>query len=392
MPDFPLVVGRKPNHATVFLTGGGKFLVKWKQAGKWRSTTLKTLDEAKKRAESIVAQKKDNQLPDVFLTQSEAQVFDDIRIACAELGISVATAFQEFCCARSRLPSGYTLTDAVQALEEKQSFHSVTLEAVCGEFIDWKEKTGNLNAKYLRSVKACLKKLAMSVSGSLSDLTPKHLNEFVNGLDLSPVTINHYIGTIRALLTYAVDHQYLSPETRLLNSLKKVKSGESADNLMSPDEFEALFSRADYIIKGRYFLTAFCGLRVEESQKWTIDDLTDNYVIVSAKIAKKSQRRAIEVPPAVCNWLRDNAAALGLDKPISEKRYGYYNKKAMECAVKNILRHSHISYAYAATKNINAVAANAGTSPEKIKSNYLELTDKATGHRWFALRDRIISM
>jgi hypothetical protein len=64
-------------------------------------------------------------------------------------------------------------------------------------------------------------------------------------------------------------------------------------------------------------------LRVSEAQQWTIKDLKDNYIIVSAYIAKKSQYRATQTAAAVSDYLRSHSQIFELDKPISETSYSY---------------------------------------------------------------------
>lgn len=160
---------------------------------------------------------------------------------------------------------------------------------------------------------------------------------------------------------------------------------------MSTEQFKEVFERAHDIIKARYYLVAFVGLRVGEACQWSISNgLTDNYVVVGVDIAKKSARRTIGVTSDVVNWLRTNADKFKIQEPLSEKKFTYYNKKAMKENSRNVLRHSGISYKIAHTSDINQTALDFGTSVAKINSNYKELTTKQEAQKWFKFATDIL--
>ena len=52
----------------------------------------------------------------------------------------------------------------------------------------------------------------------------------------------------------------------------------------------------------------------------------------------------------------------------------------------NALRHSFISYRVALTKDIAAVALEAGNSPKMIFAHYRELCTEAEAAEWFSIR------
>jgi hypothetical protein len=148
MPEFPFTIGKKPYHATIYATGSSKFLVKWKQAGKWQSTTFSNLSKAQGHAKAIADKKKANQLPDIILKQHEVHNYADIKRTCERLGVSVAAAFDEYQSAKAGLPMEYTLSDAVQAMKKNVFKKDISISELCDEFIKYKESI-NLNNKYL---------------------------------------------------------------------------------------------------------------------------------------------------------------------------------------------------------------------------------------------------
>ena len=119
MPKFLLTIGRKPNHAMVYQTGSGRFLVKWKQVGKWKTTTKATLKDAQNFAQPISDKKKVDALPATIPKQSEVQILNEIKTQTKRLGVTVIAAFEEYKNAKEILPEGYSLVDAAKALKEK---------------------------------------------------------------------------------------------------------------------------------------------------------------------------------------------------------------------------------------------------------------------------------
>lgn len=143
----------------------------------------------------------------------------DIKAQANRMGVSVSGAFDEYKNAKEILPEGYSLVDAAKLLKEKINQPDIRISDLAQQFYDWKEKSGNIDAKYLRHIHAFKKKIKNKLSINVSALSPKLTQDFIDDLKFSVSTKNHYVATFRAFINYAIDHGYLPSDTRLLNAL-----------------------------------------------------------------------------------------------------------------------------------------------------------------------------
>ena len=110
------------------------------------------------------------------------------------------------------------------------------------------------------------------------------------------------------------------------------------------------------------------------------------YVEITAKQAKTAARRLIPISENLADWLRV-APRNGTEQlwTRSSNRYFEGQKLAASRAgmawKANALRHSFISYRVALTKDIAAVALEAGNSPKMIFAHYRELCTEAEAAR-----------
>jgi integrase len=336
-----------------------------------------------KKAKQISQLLKSNAAPEQFLSESDARMFSEMKQWCEASDSKFKSAFDEYKSAKKLLPPEYSLVDAAKAFPSKR----IRVESLCEKFLTQKENT--LDPKYIRNMRACLKKFSNSFQKEINIINPDELVLFFNSLKLHPTTINHYKTTIKSLISYAIDFGYLPVDNLLQRNIKKKRVILDPISIISPEEFEEVFRRADDSVKGRIFLEAFCGLRASEARKWTVSRIGEKSLILDATVTKESQRRVIEVPHAALEWLKSNADPLGLNEQIGEGIYYKLKRRAFLRPAKNCLRHSCISYKWALYPDVNQITADCGTSLNMINRYYKELTDRATARRWLDLRDRI---
>lgn len=136
-------------------------------------------------------------------------------------------------------------------------------------------------------------------------------------------------------------------------------------------------------------LGAFAGLRTAELLRleWAKHVQIERSLIqVSGDIAKTNGRRIIAMQPNLMAWLAPCAERTGkVFAPRADERCHEYAKRMGVEWKANGLRHSFISYQCATTKNLPAVAMEAGNSVTVINKHYRELTTEAEGKAWFAI-------
>ena len=157
------------------------------------------------------------------------------------------------------------------------------------------------------------------------------------------------------------------------------------------EELRRLLAAASFRIASCLAIQAFAGVRTAELLRLTWHNLErrPGYIEITAKQAKTAARRLIPISQNLANWLRE-APRNGTERfwTRSSNRYFEGQKLAALRAgmawKANALRHAFISYRVALTKDIAAVALEAGNSPKmfsRIIGSYAPRPKPPTGSR-----------
>jgi len=157
---------------------------------------------------------------------------------------------------------------------------------------------------------------------------------------------------------------------------------------------------ADEELRPLYALAAFSGIRWAEIEKLEWSDIRENEIIVKASKAKTRSRRVIEILPNLAEFLAPHRGRTGSVLPLATQQStkGKPSRKRLERArhrieaeaglvpwKNNALRHSFISYFFAATSDENKTAALAGNSPEMVHRHYLALVSREEAERYWKI-------
>lgn len=223
----------------------------------------------------------------------------------------------------------------------------------------------------------------------VSEIQPEHLTPLIHRPGLSPRTSINWRANLSAFFNWCVDGGYCAK-----NPVEKIATIEGDDS--EPEIFDVatvgkLLAAAEKYKKGKmvpYFaLGFFCGIRPTELERldWTAIDLKQRIIRLEGKVAKKRQRRIVEISKNAAAWLKKPA-----DKktPIVGKNW----RRDFEAVRKlarveewphDVLRHAAISHKLAETGDENKTAIWAGNSPGVIHSHYKGLvTQKETKAFW----------
>ena len=390
MPKFPQTVGKKPNHAVIYHRANGQFTVKWKQGASWLNKTKSDYKSALALAKEISQAKGLERLPRIILSPLEVEEYIYCKSTSAEAGVGPQQAIQEWKEAKAYLPKGFSLLEVVKAHARSIEVKDLEVHELVDSWAREKYSRGS-TPKYLRNVEVFRKRIKLAFHTTVRSLDAGMLIEWLEStsqsLDFSAKTFNDNVTFLKSLIQFAINHAYLPADSRLGAALPMKKLHRNAASYLDPEEFEAIYAKAHQRIRGRLFLIAFYGLRPEEACEFTVSDgLKENSVIVDHKSAKTGWRRSIPIEPSSKKYLAQNVENFDLDKPLSGNSYQHYQKQVMPPGRKNALRHSFISYHLALHNNLAQLAYLSGTSPEKIRSNYLELVTVEAATRWFELR------
>lgn len=257
---------------------------------------------------------------------------------------------------------------------------------VVAAFLSSMESDG-ASPRYLQDLKHRLERFQKRFQGYLDTITSKELKDWIDGLGVKRRTRTNFRGALVSLFAYAKEQSYLprdrQTEAQLIASGKRFKSikAKTAVTIYSPADIAKILNAAPEHLRPIFALGAFAGLRSSEifGLKW--GNIHKRHVEVEAGNSKTASRRLVPIQPALSAWLatskRGEADAELCARWSHESTFAATMSEAVRRAgvepVANGLRHSFVSYRVAKTKDVEAVALEAGNSPQMIFQHYREV-------------------
>ena len=176
--------------------------------------------------------------------------------------------------------------------------------------------------------------------------------------------------------------------------MKRQKADSSETNFYRPAEFRALLDAADGTKRPIIALQGLAGIRLQEAQRLTWQDVfgTAGHIAISATKSKTRSRRLVEICPALAAWLEPYRQHEGQLWTQSRDTYHAAFVELREAlkipSRKNGLRHAFCTYHFALHGNENLTAAQAGNSPTVIHQAYKGLATKPDAEKWFAVEPK----
>ena len=299
LPAFPQVVGKKPNHAVIYHRSNGVFTVKWKQGATWVNKTKTDYKSAILVAKEISLAKRLERLPEKILTPLEVEEYIYCRKTSTDEGVGLQQAIQEWKNAKGFLPKGASLQEVVKAHAKSIQVKDLSVHDLVDAWAKEKINRGSTE-KYLRSVEVFRKRIKAAFSTSVRSLDALMLIEWLDSISelmcFSPKTYNENVTFLKSILKYAMNYGYLPSDSRIANALVSRKVVRKSGVFITPDEFEAIYSRSHQRIKGRLLLIGFLGFRPEEACEFNaVDDVSEKSLIVRHDSAKTGWRRSISI-------------------------------------------------------------------------------------------------
>jgi integrase len=312
-------------------------------------------------------------------------------------------------------------TDAIKALETIQGMDvslqecvrfyvahncppagDITIEEIVQAYIEKRKKgLGTRRARTLspRSLEDIISRLnAFSDTYDtlqVKEITSSQIEEWLHREEWSPQSRLNYYRVLHTFFRFAVESGY-----RTDNPMKKVPkpSPETPDpGILSAAEFERLLnesldSKSYPMILGYLVFAGFCGIRPEEIEKLTWDNvnLEERFVTIPRGVAKGRQIRNVDIPDCAIEWLLRIPKRTGPLSQTYHKRRWPFGRLRKAAGIKNwphdALRHSAGSYHYALHENAAKTIAMLGHTDDKMLfRHYRSLTTKATAKRFYEI-------
>ena len=407
---FPVTIEFYGAKATIYQPARGftYYRVSFKVAGKRRMLTFGTYSEAKEAAEAKVKELHKGQQSSA-LTGKQAQDaidafkrLDDHRKATGNT-ISLTSAVAEYLDAILKVT--VPLSTAIDGYATTVvKIKRVEIKTAVAEFVTEREaKTKAVNGErpelslnYFQITKLWLGWFEKTFPATVvCDLKKEHLDLFMAGRNhLAAKSKNHLRSIVRAFLGWCMRKDYLPQNHRLLEatSMGMQMTNDGDTDFYRPDELQALLNAADDAMRPIIALQGLAGVRLQEAQRLTWQDVfgSAGQIVISSAISKTRSRRTIEVCPALTAWLkpfRKNEGPLWTkSRDTWHKDFGELVEKAKVTARRNGLRHGFCSYHLKLHCNENLTALEAGNSPSMIHAHYKGLAiTKSMAKSWFAV-------
>jgi integrase len=263
------------------------------------------------------------------------------------------------------------------------------------------------SARYMADLKGRLERFAGDCNKDCCNVTTADIQDWLDGLNLSPQSYRNYRTVLHTLFTFAVAKGYAAENP--VEGAEKLKVRNGDVEIFTPMEIARLLEAAH--AKHPDFLPclaigAFAGLRSAEIERltWQDVDLTARHIVVSAGKSKTASRRIVPIHPNLAAWLSPYAAQEG--SIWRESSFMFYKRQESTAAAtaveaneeKNIkgqkpvewkanaLRHSYASYRFAQTGDAGRVAGECGNSAAVIHRHYRELVKPTDAERWFNVK------
>jgi len=312
---------------------------------------------------------------------------------------------------------GLTIADAIRFTLDhyrKQAASVSIADAIAGLVAS---KRGNgRDETYCRTLAARCGKLLPTFEGrNLATITTAELDALLVTIT-NPGTRNTHRRDLCTLWSFAEKHGWAVASIAKKTTI--AKTVDETPGILTPAEISnllALATKHEASTVPALALAAFCPLRQSELEKldWQAIDLAERIVSVDARIAKTSSRRTVTIPENAVEWLLPHSKEAGKLMPPGHRnafdrvrvRAGFKPsffgrtdselQRLIAAAKKhktkltdwpdNALRHSAISYRLAQSRDIAAVALEAGNSPAIIRQHYLELVKPSAAKAYFAI-------
>ncbi len=342
-----------------------------------RRETRKSYEESIERAKEIQNQLENLREP---IPPKELQTFHFLNQKAKKAGKSLLEIYDEW-----------------QELSEGISEEKILEEVVQGFISDQISRdVSAVTIKTNRSRLASLVKYFQSGKTAIGEINARQIDEWLRVSFDNLTTRKNHRTTATQLWRWATKKGMLQDKQFTEADKTTIPIIAAKDpEVYVPEDFEKVFSEANYKILPHLTLAAFSGIRNAELQRLVWEDiiLGDGEVYLSASVTKTGRRRIASISPQATKFLREwvnrykpqPKSKVSVGASVSRQICKSFQKAAVK-PIRNGLRKSYISYAVASgEKSAHKIAEECGHSESILQSTYKGLVTKDRAGEWFAI-------
>lgn len=322
-----------------------------------------------------------------FRTAAQARQWLDAQMAspCTLTASQLAQAAEAF----ALLPPGVSLIEALRrGLEAVTATPSAyPLHTLAEAFIG--ERARELRPRTLQSYRAILARAVREMGDTLEAYTPEAITRWVS--TMGPHNRNLFIRSLSAFFGWAVAQGYA--QSNPLEKVKLAKTPEPSRAVLTPAQVAHLLRTAlevDARTVPYFAICAFAGIRPAECVRLRAENIGAHYITLTGSVTKTASARTVAIRPNLRAILDAHPIIGGVTAGLSAERFvkraGAVVKASGIEWTQDVLRHSFASYAYEATGDAAATAAEMGHRGTDIFfRHYRGLVPPGSGAAWFAV-------
>lgn len=399
-----------------------------------RQVKRSTLTALKAEAQKIAISKENGETARLQLTRADQASYLRARELLAPIGKPLELVVSEAVECAKMLNGRASIAEAVRDYLARHPAGVIarTIPNIVAEFFIKR----TMSAKWRRMLKKMLERLAGHFTGSLQQLTARDLEDWLDGLkDAAGTKIGlrsrrNYRDAITGLINFAKSRGYLAKDWEILKDVSDPEPAVVAVNIYTPAELTHLLNTAESYESGKKLvpliaITAFAGVRHGEMNEeklhrldWSNIKFKGRRIYVGKDASKTGFDRWVDMPANLVEWLKPYARPTGricelkntgaalcklraraarelVDQAGRSANTTHANTlraiaEGLRGPKKNALRKSFITYQLALTRDIAAVADQAGNSAGVIRRNYKHIDEgdddlKLAAVAWFAI-------
>lgn len=377
--------------------GDGRIALRWREDGKWKTTTRLEMEDAKKWAR-VKARELDTARGAQWVTPAAKEQLEWLRRLAGADGVAVLLSHVESALAVAK--DAGRLAEAARwfMAQGGADIQHVTVKVAVADFLgEYEKKHPVITVQGPRSEMKAFAALHPEVL--LEAITPAMLGEHIlrGGAGKRTASNRHSYWTL--FFNWAVRaHRWPRATPAPIANVTRKKPDKKAPEIFTPEEGRTLLAGVSAIAPQHlaYLIVAgWLGCRPFECQRllWSDVDEEQSLLHVRADVARKvGAERWIQVPAAVMRLL---IACRDAGRKRAGKRGHICRLKAQNVVSEvarragllwsiDVLRHSRITYRLQETHDIGKVAEESGNSPSEIRASYKRPIPPGQWEKWWA--------
>ena len=390
------------------------YIVRTTILGERKSQTAPTLEKAKEKANALLGQLKEKGGLVATYSPQQVAIIESALETVTAAKVTLTQAVTQYAEAAKHLPDGVSLVEAVRGYASRVAKETIKPITVASLAEKYKKSIKGTSDDHQRTIGIKLDRAASYFRCNVADVTAEEIDQWLQSLEVGPLTRNHHRTAIVSLFRYAQRKNYL-PKGGITeaDSSDTAKRESKAIEAYTPAEAYFMLQNIEERWKPYIAIGLFSGIRPQEILNLHWEDIKKDHIEVRASGSKVGVRRIVPLLPVLSAWLKTSRKRKDPIAPVfkggnmsRQQSLGRAIRGVVALAVRQAsetsarptqkelrsmkvifdgLRHSFISYRLAIVKDFPQVAMEAGNSVEIIQRHYNKRATEKEAKTFFAL-------